>query len=211
MMDTKIKVIIFDFDETMYYSANIKTYYVEYIKNTLRTLTDLPDETIIELMEKYGFMSSGETRIGFGKNCHKFGVTPEQWNSYRIDNFFQIDYENAEIIDNAVYKKLAEKYKLYIVSNEVYENIVYKGEKLNIDLTPFIIRAPYKSEVLNNKFTKQDVMEQIIKENNISPAEAMVFGDRYNVDILPMENLGGSGVLVKHPREIEQYAKENLL
>ena len=32
-----IKAIIFDFDETMYYSPTIKQYYIAYIKRTLKT------------------------------------------------------------------------------------------------------------------------------------------------------------------------------
>lgn len=210
-MKTK-KVIIFDFDETMYFSSNIKQYYVNYIKSTLLKLSSLTEEKALELMEKYGFMSGGEERVSFGKNCLKFGVTPEQWNDYRIDNFFQIDYENAEVLDNDVYRQLAKKYKLYITSNEVYENIVYKANKLNIDLTPFTIVAPTKNNVRDGKFSKQNAYQQIIAENNVQPNEVMVFGDRYNVDILPLENLGGSGVLVKKPQDIKNYLiKENVL
>ncbi|MBE7073476.1 MAG: HAD family hydrolase [Clostridiales bacterium] len=210
-MKENLKVIIFDFDETMYYSSNIKQFYVEYIKKTLRSLTKHSDEKILELMKENGFTSGGETRVSFGKNCLKFGVTPQQWNAYRIDNFFQIDYDNAEVVNNDILKELSDVYKLYIVSNEIYENIEFKAKKLGIDLSPFTLVAPKKCNVLDNKFSKQDAYQNILDENDVSAKQAMVFGDRYNVDILPLENLGGQGVLVKHPREIEEYIKENLL
>ena len=95
-----IKAIIFDFDETMYYSPTIKQYYIAYIKRTLKTLSSLSDEDIVFLMDKYGFTSGGEKRVSFGKNCENFGVTKEQWNNYRIKNFFQIDYYNAVTAKN---------------------------------------------------------------------------------------------------------------
>jgi len=210
-MKKDLKVIIFDFDETMYYSSNIREYYIEYIKTTLKNLTNYSERKILELMNEHGFTSGGETRASFGKNCLKFGVTPEQWNGYRINNFFQIDYKTAEVVDNKVLKELSRKYKLYIVSNEIYENIQFKAEKLGIDLSIFTLLAPKKSEVLDNKFVKQEVYEYILNENDIKASQAIVFGDRYHVDIQPLENLGGKGVLVKHPREIENYIKENLL
>lgn len=40
-----IKVIIFDFDETLYYSSNIREYYINYIFNTIKTLTKVKDWT----------------------------------------------------------------------------------------------------------------------------------------------------------------------
>ncbi len=203
-----LKVIIFDFDETMYYSRDIKSYYVNYIKKTLLHLTNLDEKMIFQLMKENGFLGDGETRVSFGKNCEKFGVTSQQWNDYRIDNFFEINYENAEILDNEIYDKLSEKYKLYIVSNEVYENVIFKANRLNIDLSNFEICAPRKSNINDYKFTKQDIYKKIIEDNKIDVSQVIVFGDRYNVDILPLENLGGCGVLVKHPQEIFNYLKE---
>lgn len=206
-----IKVIIFDFDETMYYSSNIKEYYTEYIKSTLKALTSYDDETIISTMQQYGFFAGGNERISFGKNCEKFGVTKEQWNSYRIDNFFQIDYEHAETANNDTYVKLSKTKKLYIVSNEVLENVKYKAEKMNINLDPFIIYAPTKQNVLNYQSNKQEIYRKIIEQNNCLPSEVIVLGDRYNVDIKPLEELGGSGILIKHAKEIDEIFKENLI
>lgn len=207
----KIKVIIFDFDETMYTSSTIKEYYVKYIKQTLTDLTSLSEKEILTLMEKYGFMSNGKERISFGKNCEKFGVTKEQWNNYRIDNFFQIDYKNAVTSNNEIYEKLSKLKKLFIVSNEVKENLVYKAKMMNIDLKPFTIYAPLKKDVLTYKSNKEDCYRKIIEECQVSSDEVLVVGDRYNVDILPLENLGGHGILINNAKQIEDIFKENVL
>ena len=207
----KIKVIIFDFDETMYTSSTIKEYYVKYIKQTLTDLTSLSEKEILTLMEKYGFMSNGKERISFGKNCEKFGVTKEHWNNYRIDNFFQIDYKNAVTSNNEIYEKLSKLKKLFIVSNEVKENLVYKAHMMNIDLKPFTIYAPLKKDVLTYKSNKEDCYKKIIEECQVSPDEVLVIGDRYNVDILPLENLGGHGILINNAKQIEDIFKENVL
>ena len=207
----KIKVIIFDFDETMYSSSTIKKYYVRYIKQTLSDLTSLSEKDILTLMEKFGFMSGGKERISFGKNCEKFGVTKEQWNNYRIDNFFQIDYKNAITPSNEIYEKLSKLKKLYIVSNEVKENLFYKAKMMNINLEPFEIYAPLKKDVLTYKSSKEDCYKKIINECKVSPESVLVVGDRYNVDIFPLENLGGHGILINNAKQIEDIFKENIL
>lgn len=202
---SKIKTIIFDFDETMYYSPTIHETYVGYIKKTVMKLTDKDEAEVLSLMNKYGFTSTGESRISFGKNCEKFGVTKEQWDNYRITDFFQIDYSTAKIVPNVVYKMLALKYSLYVVSNEVYDNVLYKANKLNIDLTPFTkVYAPTVDQ-LKNYLTKSEVYKLIREKEQCAFDEMMVVGDRYSVDIQPLEELGGHGVLIKNVDEITSF------
>lgn len=209
MIDVKkYKVFIFDFDETMYYSPTIKQSYINYMRKVVGDLTNFSKDEIEFKLEQYGFKSDGETRISFGKNCEKFGVTKQQWNDYRIENFFEIDYDSAIVADNNIYKKLAKIGNLYIVSNELKENIEYKAKKMGIDLTSFKeICAPNKSNILDYKSSKKEVYEKILQNENCSPLDAIVVGDRYAVDILPFEELGGKGVLVKKASEINDLFK----
>lgn len=203
---SKIKAIIFDFDETMYFSSNIKEYYVKYINRTLHDLTDFSDDEIVSLMKEYHFYDGGKSRVSFGKNCHHFGVTKEMWNNYRIKNFFQIDYSNAEIVDNCVYEDLAKTMQLFIVSNECYENVLYKAKQLNIDLSQFKkIYAPNYENVLSYSSDKMETYKKVLYENNLSIDEVIVIGDRYSVDIEPFEKLGGQGVLIENTAQIEKF------
>lgn len=207
----KVKIIAFDFDETMYYSNNIKEFYIKYILKTVMTLTGRSEKESMELLDKYGFTSGGDKRIGFGKNCEKFGVTIHQWNDYRIKNFFQIDYANAKTVSNELYKELAKRYKLYIISNEVLENLHFKADKLSIDLSPFTkIYAPTTDNVLNYNSNKKEVFEKIREENNCLFEEIFAIGDRYAVDIEPLVELGGNGLLINRVDEIENFWKVNL-
>lgn len=206
---SKIKTIIFDFDETMYSSSTIRERYVDYIKNTVMTLSNHTESETLALMEKYGFMSNGETRVSFGKNCDKFDVTKEQWDNYRVTNFFQIDYQNAQTVPNYIYKKLSKQFNLYIVSNEIYDNVNFKAKKMNIDTTPFKkIYAP-TIEIVKNYVTKSEVYKMIQQSENCKFQEIMVVGDRYSVDIQPLVELGGNGLLIKHVDEITQFFNTN--
>lgn len=204
--DNNLKVIIFDFDETMYFCETLKESYIDFIKTAITSLSNNTEEKALELMEQYGFMKRGESRISFGKNCDKFGVLKDDWDRYRVKNFFQFDYANAKIVDNNLYKKLSKSYSLYIVSNEVLENLKYKAEKLGIDLSPFKnIFAPKIDEVLTYSNTKKQVYEKIKQIENCHFDQMIVIGDRYSVDIEPLVELGGKGLLVKHTDEIENF------
>lgn len=203
-----IKVIVFDFDETMYYSPNINQTYQKYILQVVQDLTKKSKEESYELLNKFGFMSNGEKRISFGKNCEKFGVTKQQWNEYRIDKFFEIDYDLASVVDNELYRKLAEKYILVIVSNEIMENLLIKANKLNIQLHNFCkIYSPNKTNVLNYKSDKTEAFRQICADFDCKSDEIFAIGDRYSVDIEPLINIGGNGLLVENTKEIEEFFK----
>ena len=122
-----------------------------------------------------------------------------------IENFFQIDYSDASIVSNDLLAKLAGKYNLYIVSNEVLSNVEYKAQRLGIDLSSFNKVFAPTPEILKNYVTKCEVYKQIRAINNCAFDEMIVVGDRYEVDIKPLEELGGSGILSSHPDEIEKF------
>ena len=206
----KIKVIIFDFDETMYYSPSIKAEYNEYIKHTVMALSSLSEKKTLHLMDKLGFTAGGEKRLSFTKNCENFGISKRDWDNYRLNNFFEIDYTKAQIAPNALYQTLAKKYALYIASNEVLDNVLHKANHLGIDLSPFKqIMAPTPQTLHTYKDKKQSFLE-IQKAEAFCFDEMLVIGDRYNVDIQPLEDLGGHGVLIKNTDEIVQFF-ENFL
>ena len=133
----KIRAIVFDFDETLYVSPNTRKLYIQYIKNTVMTLGGHSESASKALMEKLGFTESNKASPSFRASCEHFGITKQQWDEYRMDNFFEIDYENAHTVSLATLKRLKKTYPLFIASNEVKENVLKKAVKLNIDLSIF--------------------------------------------------------------------------
>ncbi|MBR2433024.1 MAG: HAD family hydrolase [Clostridia bacterium] len=203
----KIKVIVFDFDETMYFSPSIKVEYNEYIKRTVMALSNLTEEETLLLMDKLGFTAGGEKRLSFTKNCESFGVSKHAWDEYRLKNFFEIDYSKAQIAPNALYQNLAKKYVLYIASNEVLDNVLHKAKRLGIDLAPFKeILAP-SPKTLHTYQSKEQSFMAIQQKEGCHFDEMMMIGDRYNVDIKPLEDLGGHGVLVQNTNDIVSFFK----
>jgi FMN phosphatase YigB (HAD superfamily) len=202
-----IKAIIFDFDKTLYFSENLEQYYANFIKKTIMTLGNYTENEAVHLMEEWGFTGDKKTP-SFAKVCTNFGISKESWDNYRVEQFFEFDYENADTVKNKTLQKLASYYPLFLVSNEVKGNLITKAEKLSINYTIFQkIYAPSKEE-LNTYPTKKQIYDTIIKSLNIKPNEVFSVGDRLLVDVQPLLELGGSGFVITHPSEIDDIAEE---
>jgi FMN phosphatase YigB (HAD superfamily) len=199
----KIKAIVFDFDETLYFSPNTRKLYIRYIKNTVMSLGGHDESRATQLMEELGFTESNKASPSFRASCGHFGITKQQWDRYRIDNFFEIDYENAQTVSLSTLKRLKKTYPLFIASNEVKENVQKKAAKMNIDLSVFDeIYAPQKEEI-NNYIDKKNIYLTIAKKLGIETENLLVVGDRYKVDAEPMLQIGGNAVIIKRPDEID--------
>ena len=197
----RLKALIFDFDETLYFSPTLKRDYVNYVKQTVMDLSGRNEAEAMALLEEYGFTAGGDKRVSFGSCCEKFGIPKEKWDAYRIGRFFQIDYASAVAVDNGLIAGLAGRFRLFLVSNEIEGNLRFKAEKLGIDLAPFSVRAP-KPEELKNYRSKAQVYRQIEEELGCGYPAMMAVGGRFHVDIEPLLELGGCGAEVHHPDEI---------
>ena len=209
-MKNKVKIIVFDFDETLYYSETALESYIMFIKKSILDLSNHTENEADEIINEYGFNSRGENRVSFGKNCEKFGVKKSDWEEYKKDHFFEVDYNNAKIIDNNLINKLSKKYICLILSNELYENIEYKAKKLGIKLKNFQkIYAPHKN--FNGKCpSKKETYIKISQEYAVPFNEILAIGDRYQVDIKPLEELGGTGIQISNTDDVNKIIVELL-
>lgn len=206
-MKKNITIIVFDFDETLYYSDTALLSYINFIKQAILSLSTHTEEEANKIIHQYGFDSRGENRVSFGKNCENFGVKKQDWEEYKKDHFFEVDYNNTKIVDNSLIKKLSKEYTCLILSNELYENIQYKAKKLGIELSSFDkIYAPTKSST-EPCLSKKETYVQISKEYNTPYKEIFAIGDRYQVDIKPLVELGGFGTQISNTEELNTLLK----
>ena len=83
-----VKVLVFDFDETLYYSPDVREYYIKYIKSTILNLSSLTEMETDSLMKEVGFTMENKASPSFSSSCGRFGIQKNAWDNYRIDNFF---------------------------------------------------------------------------------------------------------------------------
>lgn len=207
---SEVKVIIFDFDETMYYSPNIRNDHLHFIKKTIMRLGKKSEKQAEKLMRDTGFTAENKKGGSFSSQLSVFGIEKKDWDDYRTKNYYGPAPSETEIVPNFLYKKLSKVFSTYIVSNEIMSNLKEKALKNNIDLTAFKeIYAP-KPEEASCYPVKKELYKIIQDREEVKFDEILVVGDRLKVDIVPMLELGGSGVLVKNVQEVSELIEQLL-
>lgn len=183
-----IKVIAFDFDKTLY--ANVKFddfegycakgftqicgWTDEYGRDMLMSWGSVADNVIIEKLQE----------LGYDKN---------DWLSYRHNNRPIIDCNGALHFPSAILASLVENCDLYIVTNNVIEDVLMVSKGVGLDLKRF-------KGILCNDYTeisKKHLYKRLIDVENIEPSEMLVVGDKYATDVLPGLELGCKGKVLK--------------
>ncbi len=207
-----IKVIIFDLDGTFYpYSFYEKQYY-EFSVNTIMDLFGKEKTNAMRILSDNGVYehyipdkSKSLTDLVLRK-----GIGIDKWNSYRDKHFVISNFDKIETVKVCTLNKLKRIYKLYLVTNSTMNTTKRILEELNIQEE--IFESIYSSEsmyVCNIKKGKEYIYSLVKKENGIRFEDMLAVGDRYRVDLLPLVEQGGNGILVKTPDEIDKI--QNIL
>ncbi len=208
-----IRIIIFDFDGTLYYHNNIEKRYADYLKKVVLNLSYSPTIKANIDKEVYNnkYLIKNEDKISFSEICEEyFSVYRPDWEKYKITQFFEPAYKSTTTISNDILKSLSEKYKLIIVSNELKEHIYYKASKLGIDLSYF--ESIYSPSIKHyHTCLKSEIYRNIINNYLLDNSEFFVIGDTFHSDIEPILRLGGNGLLVDSTENTELYLKEKFL
>ena len=202
MKKNKIKVIIFDFDNTLYSGVDWTTTWSEYCKQGLRqVMKDYSDEEFEESLKKNEMdVFSNRKVVNF---IFQNNLNMKEWLKYRTETLCDLDLTKAISISNEELKKFKKDYKLYIVSNSVMSNIISVAKYFDIDLSLF-------EEIITNDYShgvdKKFYYEQIIEKEKISPEELIVLGDDKLTDLVPAEELGAKTIYIK----TADYTKKSL-
>ncbi len=193
-----LKVVIFDFDNTLYDNVDWGKGWAEYVLGGIeKLLSFLPKEQIKNLMEKYGLYST-QGRI-FEKSLKLFasGDIPLSTKDFRdltATFLYEPDWTGARIIPNELLRELSKKYKLYIVSNSSENVIRYDCKKLGIDTSVF-------ADIIQNRFDPRDLSKKpdyvaVMQKENATPEQMLVVGDSEFYDIGPAKELGTHTILL---------------
>lgn len=187
-----IKVVVFDFDNTLYRNLIIDDWR-PYCNNAIKEiLSFLPTkeqvESIIQNQTDY-------SDISIIKTLKKYGVSYDVWLKYRDDNLRNCDVSNAVTVANKTLEDFAKNYTLYIATFNTKKHVECLSGKLGINLSYFkdIITVDYENENSDKSlmYTKIAALEKV------KPSEMFVIGDKFETDIAPMLSIGGKGAVVE--------------
>lgn len=195
-MSNKIKVVVFDFDGTLYSGkiiGDVRDYFYNGIVSILSTILSAKELKNIDNAIKQN-SESDRLAIRFLKH---FGKNQFDWFNYKDSHDFSyFDFSKCVTINDDVLKEFAKNHKLYVVSNSTKKSIYTKCKLMNIN-------PNYFEDILVNKFegdndSKEILYKEILEKEKISPNKMLVIGDDYEVDILPALEIGAYAVLIKN-------------
>ena len=185
-MQQKIKVIVFDFDDTLYTSENVWGNLYSYTINILEKFLSIDESK--RILEESILMSKGKINFNMitsvlqqnGYDAKKF-----------VKNIAQTIYMHTgkvEVIPNEFLQELSKKYTLYCVSMSDKTYLNYYFDKYKINKTYF--KEILSANIVAKDKTKVPVLKKIIKKEGIFPSELLMVGDSFSHDIMPAIKVG---------------------
>lgn len=194
---SKVKVIIFDFDGTLYCGEDFKKA-PEYHRQVINTI--LADKDKLKLFEekypKYYNMSSYKIAEALEK---EFGMAKD-YVEYERTHLFPLDLENITPINPDFLYELSQKIPLVIVSNSTFEHQRFYLNQFGIDLNIF---SDFYKNTFDTPNGKGDYYLEVAEKYNCKCDEILVLGDNYEPDILPAIKLGMRGYHVKNIDQVK--------
>lgn len=184
-----IKVVIFDFDDTLYSDTNPlpwKNFCIKTVEYFLKKLKVEDSENILNIVKNSGF--SDRQLIKF---IVSLGAKEKDVKDYmKSHNIEGNAFENCKKVSNTTLRDFQQYFVMYIVSNSLETSVQDNMELLKIDSSFF------KDIISNKENSKKKEYENIIKREGILPNELLVIGNSYSSDILPALEIGANGKVV---------------
>ena len=190
-----VKVIIFDFDDTLYKYLKWTGYNDFFINNVRNMFPELTNNQFNFYLKKYKIINSDRVSENTAKLLLDLHGSTAQLVNFLNTIKYPCNWAEGQIFPQSLLEKLSKKYKLFIVSNSSEPNIKFVSKNMGINLKFF-------TSILSNKFdiidlTKVSVFKKIIKNENLLPSEFLMVGDSIKYDLLPAKKLGFKTLLIK--------------
>lgn len=194
------KLIIFDLDGTFYDINDVIESVYDCQVAFFSTQRHISVEAAKDIFVKNSIFPYASPE---SKSCTEYfernGIDKWEWAAYRESHFDVTKIDVSKAVSPAVIRQYAEAYRICLLSSNTYVTIQKILSRLGIDAKLFTRIISSDRFVSSNKFNKREAMSAIIRDGSLESRECLSIGDRYNTDILPILELGGSGVLVKAP------------
>lgn len=203
MKKQNIKLVIFDFDDTLYEGESWQNW-DEYIKKMTYSLYPNTKECEV-FAQKYKIFEGCTNQYMAKCLTNEFG-SAQKLVDFMSNVFYELDTKNLKVMDNNFLANLSKKVKLAIVSNSSKNYLHHYLKIFNIDESNFEYILQNDYDISN--YTKGIKYTFLMNKLNLEPNEILVIGDNYITDITPALELGINAVHTNNLADVKNAVKQ---
>lgn len=198
-----IKVILFDLDGTLYRSDEVQRKFAEAAYHALARVKKLPvsraqaliEETRAQLKAQNGYA------VPYTLTLARFGMSVARWHKANTAYFDPRDHLSADGELRRMLLHLRKRYRLAILTNN---NEVQAGRILEALQVQDLFDRVFTYNTFKTMKPNPAFFKKAMAAMGVAPAQCLVVGDRYSVDLIPAQNLGMRIYEVKGPGDISK-------
>lgn len=195
------KVIILDFDGVFYSSENKFKLVPDYVeRNRRKFLPNVSDEEYTRIcnenpkfVEAVAGCDIAKEIINIKNSNPNLQISTNDFWQVQEDEVYDLYFEGAKFVIAEEIKKICETYSVYIVSNSSPHHIHHYMNQFKVN--PKWFKGIFSNHFEEFDLSKKHYYEEILKKENISSNEAVVFGDSDKSDLQPAREIGIKAVL----------------
>lgn len=197
-MKKQKKVIIFDYDGTLY-NGDVLKGWGKYVKDFLSNY--IGEKEAEDFIKRHGFESFNVCgqKIA-GALVQDFGTAKALYEQQDKHNYV-LKSSDLKYVDSNIIKNLKKYAKIYIVSNSPVSHVVNNSKNNNFDIS--FADGIYANQFNPKDVSKNDIYVEILNKEKAKPENVFVVGDSVENDIVPAKKLGFNTLLVKTIKDIE--------
>lgn len=201
-----IKAIIFDLDGTLYKSAEVYQKFAEAAYHTYARLKNTTLEQAKKILEerREELKRTRGYAVPYTLALISFGIPIEKWHEENIKFFNAGNYLKKDENLKAVLKKLKAGYKLAVLTNN---NKIQTGRILKALGIERLFDYIFTYESFKLIKPNPEIFQEVTKKLGLKFPKCLMVGDRYNVDLIPAEELGMKIYEVKGPEDIRKLSE----
>ena len=206
LRNNRCTIVLFDLDGTFYPRSFYESKYTEFLISALYHYFKMDRETALSVLRDNDIISSkSNSAKSFTEFIISRGILTSDWNNFRDANYKLTGFEKTCVVTETSLRTIGVGRLLFLVSNNSLKTINRILKEISIPSQ--IFNHIYSSEQMIEGNSKKQVYRQIKRSQSCSYTEMVAIGDRYISDLKPLIELGGNGILVNSPVEIENIAQ----
>ena len=198
------QLIVFDVDGTLYNLDDVAAENYAMQVAFYAEKTGISKEEAEKIFEKNSILPyKSEAACSATEFFLRTGINADEWRAYRDSHTSPQSIRKETAVSNSLLKEYAALTKIILLSSNTASNIQKTLEWLGIEVNLFDAVFCSSTKLNGQLFSKAAMFSSLLERYHLKPGEVLSIGDRYATDIKPLVDMGGDGVLIHIPANLQ--------